>query len=177
MLAHLGISVALPVSSPMRCLIVDDDESPRTLMTKLIVRAGHQATAVNCGRAAIETARTQSFDVAIVDMEMPGRNGAATISGLRALDPGLRVLVVSGHDDRRHVLAALEAGADGYLVKDEVSDSLTEPLQNVRAGNTPLSPRVASVMLRQLRKQLDRPPVSVPVARMRRRGIPDLHCR
>jgi DNA-binding NarL/FixJ family response regulator len=143
----------------MRCLIIDDDESPRQLMTSLVLRAGHQATAVNCGRAAIETARSQAFDIAIVDMEMPGRNGPATIGGLRALHPGLRVLVVSGYDDRRHVLAALEAGADGYLVKDEVSESLTESLQSVRAGYTPLSPRVAAIMLRQLRKTLDRPPV------------------
>lgn len=138
-------------------------------MTKLILRAGHQATAVNCGRAAIETLRAQSFDVAIVDMEMPGRNGPATIGGLRALDPALRVLVVSGHDDRHHVLAALEAGADGYLVKDEVSESLAESLQTVRAGYTPLSPRVAAIMLRQLRKQLDRPPIEArAVGRIRR---------
>lgn len=63
---------------------------------------------------------------------------------------------------------ALEAGADGYLVKDEIADSLISSLQSVRAGYTPLSPRVAAIMLRQLRKTLDRPPVQAePVARIR----------
>jgi DNA-binding NarL/FixJ family response regulator len=154
----------------MRCLIVDDDESPRALMEVLLSRAGHRATAVPSGDAALEAVRHDSFDVAIVDMEMPGRGGAATIASLRALEPGLRILVVSGYDDRRRVMAALEAGADGYLLKDELSESLSESLQDVRAGYTPLSSRVAAIMLRQLRKGLsNQPDGAAAIGRIRAR--------
>jgi len=141
----------------MRCLIIDDDESPRSLMARLILRSGHAAMAVDGPKAALEAMSRERFDIAIVDMEMPEGSGPTLIGNLRQVDPELRVLVVSGYDDRRHVLAALDAGADGYLVKDEMPDALTASLQSVRAGHTPLSPRVASIMLRQLRK--DRPRV------------------
>lgn len=143
----------------MRCLIIDDDESPRRLLTRLIERSGHIAVAVRDGRSAAEEMQRQAFDVAIVDLELGGESGTTAIGALRQINPHLRVLVVSGYDDRRHVLSALEAGADGYIVKDEVSESLASSLQSVRAGYTPLSPRVAAVMLRQLRKALPRPPV------------------
>jgi DNA-binding NarL/FixJ family response regulator len=135
----------------MRCLIIDDDESPRRLMELIVTRSGHRALAVGAFREAIEALRRETFDVAIVDMEMPDASGETAIGILRAYDPGLKVLVVSGYGDRRRVLAALDAGADGYLLKDEVGESLAASLQDVRAGNTPLSPRVASIVLRQLR--------------------------
>lgn len=151
----------------MRCLIVDDDPSPRHLMALVIQRSGHSATEVGDGNAAVHAMSTQSFDIAIVDMEMPGKNGASTIDSLRSIDPNLRILVVSGYDDRRHVLSALDAGADGYIVKDEIAASLADSIQSVRAGHTPLSPRVASIMLRQLRKQSSTAaPAPQPVARI-----------
>lgn len=136
----------------MHCLIVDDDDSPRELLSLLITRAGHRATAVADASAAMSALATSDFDVAIVDMEMPGAGGATTIATLRSRDPNLRVLVVSGHDDPRRVLAALEAGADGYLLKDELSSALGASLQDVRAGLTPLSPKVAAIVVRELRR-------------------------
>lgn len=152
----------------MRCLIVDDDESPRRLMSQIVERSGHSAVAVSDGSAATHLAAQQPFDIAIVDLELPGENGCSVIQQIRRVAPNTRVLVVSGHDDRRHVMSALEAGADGYLVKDEVSEALISSLQSVRAGYTPLSPRIAAIMLRQLRKSLERPPVAAePLARIR----------
>ena len=141
----------------MRCLIVDDDLSPRVLITKLITDSGHYATGVASGKDAVHALASQQFDVAIVDMEMPGKSGAATIADLRAIAPELRVLVVSGYDDRRRVLAAFDAGADGYLVKDELGDSLASSLQSLRAGHTPMSPRVASIVVRKLRSMTANP--------------------
>lgn len=138
----------------MRCLIIDDEESPRLLMEHLVTRAGHKATAVDSAQAAIRVLDTEKFDVVLVDMEMPQHNGAVTISFLKKKFPNLPVLVVSGYDDPRHVMAALEAGADGYLVKDDLNDSLAECLHNVRAGQAPLSPRVAAIVVRKLRKAL-----------------------
>jgi DNA-binding NarL/FixJ family response regulator len=138
----------------VRCLIIDDDESPRVLMERLVARAGHRVTGCASPMAGIQAATISPYDIAIVDMEMPGMDGAALIGELRRVMPEIRVLVVSGYGDRNHVMAAIEAGADGYILKDELSDSLADSLQEVRAGHTPLSPRVARLMLSKLRQTL-----------------------
>lgn len=154
----------------MRCLIIDDDDSPRTLMEKLIRASGHRATGVAGYDQALGALDEDGFDVAIVDLEMPGVSGIETIGRLRRRDPDLRVLVVSGYGDQRHVLDAIDAGADGYLLKDELGDALTASLVEVRAGHTPLSARVAGVVLRQLRSSQR----GAPIARVGvRRGLAD----
>lgn len=156
----------------MRCLIIDDDESPRVLIERIVTHAGHRATGCGTPLAGIEAAAQNPYDVAIVDMEMPGMDGASLIGELRRVTPGIRVLVVSGHDDRNHVMAAFEAGADGYLLKDEISHSLTGSLQDVRAGNSPLSPRVARLMLARLRQTMGSRAVEAsptPIARIKTR--------
>ncbi len=135
----------------MRCLILDDDESPRVLMERLISGAGHRATTASEFTEALAMLENEEFDVAIVDMEMPDTSGETAIAVLRMKRPALRILVVSGYSDRRHVLAAFDAGADGYLLKDELGESLSSSLHAVRAGDTPISPRVAAIVVRQLR--------------------------
>jgi DNA-binding NarL/FixJ family response regulator len=142
-------------SATVRCLIIDDDDSPRTLMERLVTRAGHRATGCSSPMAGIQAATLAPYDIAIVDMEMPGMDGAALIGELRRVMPEIRILVVSGYGDRNHVMAAIEAGADGYILKDELSESLAGSLQEVRAGHTPLSPRVARLMLARLRQTLN----------------------
>jgi DNA-binding NarL/FixJ family response regulator len=138
----------------VRCLIIDDDESPRTLIERILSRAGHRTTTCSTPAEGLAAATASGFDVAIVDLEMPGMSGAITIGELRKIAPTIRVLVVSGYSDRKHVMAALDAGADGYILKDEISESLSGSLQDVRAGYTPLSPRVAALMLARLRQEL-----------------------
>jgi DNA-binding NarL/FixJ family response regulator len=135
----------------MRCLILDDEESPRALMERLIAAAGHHASSFAQFDAALAALELEPFDIAIVDMEMPDTSGETAIASLRTRHPGLRILVVSGFSDRRHVLAAFDAGADGYVLKDELSESLPTSLRDVHAGNTPISPRVAAIVVRQLR--------------------------
>lgn len=154
----------------MRCLVVDDDDSPRELIVRVLRRAGHRVAGAPDMDAAREYLDGEEVDVVLLDLEMPGTRGAAAIAAVRERCPGARVLVVSGHDDPRHVLAALEGGADGYLLKDELSESLSDALQAVRAGHAPLSPRVAAVMLRRLREKPPAdpsPPTSSKVARIR----------
>ncbi len=137
----------------MRCLVVDDDDSPRELIVRVLRRGGHKVAGAPDMDAAREFLAGEDVDVVLLDLEMPGTRGPAAIAAVRELCPKARILVVSGHDDPRHVVAALEGGADGYLLKDELSEALSEALQAVRAGHAPLSPRVAAVMLRRLRER------------------------
>ena len=143
----------------MQCLVIDDDESPRQLMVALLTRSGYQVTAAEDGSEAMTSAQSNHFDVAIVDMELPGMDGASIIAKLRDLEPEIRVLAVSGHADRRYVLSALESGAVGYLLKDDVGEFLSAALSDVQAGYTVLSPRIHTSTLRQLLRVLGRPVV------------------
>lgn len=137
----------------MRCLVVDDDDSPRELIVRVLRRGGHRVAGAPDMVAAREYLAGDDVDVVLLDLEMPGTRGPDAIAQVRELCPGARVLVVSGHDDPRHVMAALEGGADGYLLKDELGEALGDALQAVRAGHAPLSPRVAAVMLRRMRER------------------------
>jgi DNA-binding NarL/FixJ family response regulator len=144
----------------MRCLIVDDDASPRELMARMLGGAGHRVTAAADLEGAREALLTGGIDVVLLDLELPGVRGADAIAAVRALSPSSRVLVVSGHDDPRRVLGAIDAGADGYLLKDELGEALAGALQAVRAGHAPLSPRVAALVLRRMRRQGSQPPAA-----------------
>lgn len=146
----------------MRCLVVDDDDSPRELIVRVLRRGGHRVAGAPDMEAAREFLAGEDVDVVLLDLEMPGTSGPAAIAAVREVSPGARILVVSGHDDPRHVVAALEGGADGYLLKDEVGEALSEALQAVRAGHSPLSPRVAAVMLRRMRERAPSEPGSPP---------------
>jgi DNA-binding NarL/FixJ family response regulator len=132
---------------------VDDDESQRELMLRILRGDGHRVVTAPDLESAAESSEAAACDVVLLDLELPGVRGADAIVASRAIAPRARVLVVSGHDDARHVLAALEAGADGYLLKGDLGDTLPDALQAVRAGHAPLSPRVAAIALRRLRQQ------------------------
>src|SRR5688572_21427433 len=132
----------------MRCLVIDDSPDDRALVERILKKSGYKARCCSSGKEAIGVLGENRFDVALVDMGMPGISGAELLRAMRALDPGMRLLVVSSFDDRHHVLAALDAGADGYVLKPELSEQLGMALQEVVGGKSPLSTTVAGILLR-----------------------------
>jgi DNA-binding NarL/FixJ family response regulator len=142
-----GTGVA-PTTPQMRCLVVDDLPDDRALLERMLRRSGYRTTLLADGRSALSTLRDQHFDVALVDLGMTSMSGAEVIREIRRQDRSIRILVVSGFDDHGHILEALEAGANGYILKDELGERLGSALQDVFAGGSPLSSRVGSVVLR-----------------------------
>jgi DNA-binding NarL/FixJ family response regulator len=136
----------------MRCLVVDDDPNLHELLTHILARAGHQVSLAPNGPVAVDLAKGEAFDIALVDLAMEEMDGVATMKALREVRPDMRLLVVSGYDDKEHVLDAVGAGADGYLLKTELSARLPGAMQELMAGGGPLSARVASIVLDQLRR-------------------------
>ena len=135
----------------MRCLVIDDDEHDRELVTRMVARAGHEAAAADSAEGAIALARAERFDVALVDLSMPGTDGVTALRLLRRDHPELRLLVVSGYDDRPHVVAAVAAGADGYVLKTDLGDRLAPALAEVAEGGGPMSAKIAHHVLEELR--------------------------
>lgn len=102
-----------------RVLVVDDDVSMRRAMGKLLKLEGHDVELAEHGEEGLSLVREQSFDVVILDMNMPGLSGLDVLARLRA-DPAtaeLPVLLCSGSNDLEDVVRCIELGADDYLVK------------------------------------------------------------
>jgi len=96
------------------------------------------------GLEAVAKARQLQPDVVIIDLSMPNLNGTEAIHQIKQRDPQICAIVLTMHHSDEHVHAALGAGADAYLLKDESRHDLLAAISSVRAGGTYLSPKVAT---------------------------------
>jgi DNA-binding NarL/FixJ family response regulator len=83
------------------------------------------------------------FDLALIDLGLPDGSGVDVVSALRESQPDAQSVVVTIHDDDEHLFPALQAGAFGYLLKEQARELLTEQLQRISQGEPPLSPSIA----------------------------------
>jgi DNA-binding NarL/FixJ family response regulator len=151
----------------MRCLVVDDNPDDRSLVERMLTRWGYRSTCVSSGSAALTALGQEAFDIAIVDLGMPGMSGVETLKALRGREPRMRLLVVTAFQDARHVIEALDAGANGYLMKDELGSRLGTAIQEVLGGQSPLSARAGTHILRfiaQSRAEAAAPAPAAPAA-------------
>ncbi|RYZ09428.1 MAG: response regulator [Myxococcales bacterium] len=102
---------------PGRVLLVDDQEELRRLYRRTLAKDGHDIALASNGREAIEQAREERFDVVITDVRMPDMGGLELLQSLRAADPDLPVVLVSGSPDLESAMKAVELGALEFLVK------------------------------------------------------------
>jgi len=103
--------------------------------------------------ALYEIARLRP-DVVLVDLNIPDRDGIELLSALHTLYPIARLLVLSGYDDEYRVAEALRAGAQGYLVKTAEVAEVIDGIRAVMRGEAPLSQRIASAVVRAMRKPI-----------------------
>src|SRR6185436_1732213 len=100
-------------------LLVDDDEANRDMLSRRLTRLGHTVTLAVNGREALDRIRAQSFELLLLDIQMPELNGYQVLEQLKA-DPVLRtlpVLVLSASDDTERIAHCIEMGAEDYLPK------------------------------------------------------------
>jgi DNA-binding NarL/FixJ family response regulator len=129
----------------MRILIIDDHAIVRRGMASLLqehfqsVEIG-EAEDAKSGLAAV---MKQPWDLAMVDINMPGRNGLELIQELKVEKPTLPVLVISSHLEKDYALRALKSGAVGYVSKQSAADVLVTAVQRVLSGRRYISPALA----------------------------------
>ena len=100
-------------------LVVDDQNDNRAVLKRLLSRVGHTVYTADSGEAALEHLNSQSIDVVLLDLSMPGMGGKTALTKIKA-DPKLRsipVIVISGHKELDSVIECITAGADDYLFK------------------------------------------------------------
>jgi two-component system response regulator NreC len=128
----------------MKVVLADDHRMMRDGLRAVLERAGVEVVgeAAN-GHQAISEVKRANPDVLVIDIAMPELNGIDTTRRLCAELPGIKIIALSMNSDRRYVIAMLEAGASGYLLKNAASDELLSALAAVTRGETYLSPPIA----------------------------------
>lgn len=109
------------------------------------------------GAEALARVAATPVDVVLMDLRMPRMGGVEAISALRSQAPEVRVLVLTTYDTDSDVLAAIEAGATGYLLKDAPREELLRAVRAAHRGESVLSPAVAGRLTGQVRRPAEAP--------------------
>ena len=133
-----------------RILIVEDDEPTRErLVRALSAHAGEieVAAAVGTCREALLALRSDPPEVLLVDLDLPDGHGIELIRAARTLSADTLSMVVTVFGDEKSVLGAIEAGARGYLLKDESAEGVGVAILQLLAGGSPITPAIAQHLI------------------------------
>ena len=135
-------------AKPLRILVADDDETSRELVHEMLNRRGHSVVGVADGREAIAALEKESFDVAIMDQEMPRMSGLEATRSLRQKEAssGKHQFIVglSGNSTEADRKGALDAGLDAYLTKPFSMETLFRTVESIASGAEPPAPAAAA---------------------------------
>ena len=137
----------------IRVLITDDHAIVRTGLAQLLGTTDDLVLVGEAGDGAraIELAAELRPDVVLMDLSMPGVDGVRATASIVADNPDVRILVLTSFSDQTRILDALEAGADGYLLKHSEPEVILAGIREVMTGGSPLDPKAARVLLSQRR--------------------------
>jgi DNA-binding NarL/FixJ family response regulator len=161
-------------NSPIRVLLADDHMIVLAALRALLERHGYRIVGeATSGEEAIPLAARYAPQVVIMDLEMPGLGGLASIPRIRAVAPAAKILILSAHDEAAEVLEAVsEADADGYLVKRDAPEELLNAIRAASNGKRYLSSSVAPILLSRVKRSPGRAPVrNGPVLTRREREV------
>lgn len=130
--------------TPYRIVIVDDHTLMRNgLEAMLKIEPDYEVVGVaSDGKAAILAASELKPDIMIMDLNMPRTSGIDAISQIKRKCPEVKIIALTFHKEDKHIHATLDAGADGYVLKDDSRDELLGALATVARGNSYLSPAI-----------------------------------
>lgn len=144
---------AAPLTTPL--LLVEDDPDTHAWLREALLASGMTSDVASCHTVAeaLDWLQHHPTQLVLTDLGLPDGSGLQVIRAAVARYPGCEVLVLTIFGDEANVLAALDAGAGGYLLKDGQADNLREHLQCLREGGSPLSPSIARTLINRHRQQ------------------------
>jgi len=147
---------------PVGVLIVEDDPVTRTSLGLAVESAPALAllAAFDSVAATLEWLETRSADVLIADLGLPDGSGLDVIRACAGRHPETDIMVVTMTSDEASVLACIEAGASGYVLKDAGPLDIARAVLDLRAGGAPMSPVIARMVLARVRDR-NKPAVEV----------------
>ena len=148
------------MSEKIRVLIADDHAIVRQGFKQIF---SETEDLVVCGEAddgvdALQVARQNEWDVFLLDISMPNRNGIDTLKQLKRELPKQPVLILSMHPEEQYALRALKAGASGYLTKQSAPDQLVTAIRQVARGKKYVSPGVAQQLVEAIADDTEKLP-------------------
>lgn len=114
----------------IRVLLVDDEETLLEFLSKRLLKQGYTVKATFSGEEAIEAARQEHYDVAVVDLKMPGMDGVETQKTLKEIQPFLQCIVLTGHGSIETALESGQQDAFQYLLKPVDYDNLVAVIKD-----------------------------------------------
>jgi len=137
----------------IRVLIADDHTIVRQGLVSLLRSSGEIEVVAEAadGLEAVERALATRPDVAVVDLSMPRLSGLEAVRRIRAQVPGVRILVLTVHEEDEYVVPTVRAGASGYLLKDTAVSDLLAAVRALHAGQGWFGPQAARSLADQQR--------------------------
>jgi DNA-binding NarL/FixJ family response regulator len=133
----------------IRVLVVDDHLIVRNGLAQLIASsdAVEQVGSVGDGREAVEAVERLQPDVVLMDLSMPVMDGIEATAAISKRFPQTKIVVLTSFSDQQRVMAALDAGAEGYVLKHADPEQILAAIDAVHRGGAPIDPQVARVLL------------------------------
>ena len=127
-----------PLPPPIRVLLVDDEPAIRRALRTPLCEMGFIVTEASRGEEAIQLVQSQTFDVVLLDINMPGMGGMKALVKLRSMVPRLPILMVTVVEDEENKVEALECGADDYITKPfSIRECIARMRSAVRRSQAP----------------------------------------
>lgn len=151
------MSESLAASQPDQkhpVFVLEDDARIRSRFSKLLEASGGfslTGAAASLSDACKKQAEARKAEILLVDLRLPDGNGTSFIAEAAAWSPRPRIAVISALGDERSVVSAMEAGADGYVLKDLRPNELIPMLESLLRGEAPISPAIARYLLKHFR--------------------------
>ncbi len=142
----------------IKILIADDHGIIRKGIKQILSRTSDiEVTAeASTGQEALEKIWTSHFDLVILDISLPGRNGLEILKQIKSYKPKLPVLILSMYPEEQYAVRVLRAGASGYLTKESGKNELVEAIRRVAEGKKYITPSLAEKLASELEPSNDK---------------------
>lgn len=140
-----------PSHSKTSVLLVEDDDHTRRRLTQSINSHGELEVIASCANreTGLQALSEHKPDVLVTDLGLPDGSGIDLIHSARMNNANIEIMVITVFADERHVLAAIEAGASSYLLKDGDTDYIGKAILQLLAGESPISAAIARQLLKR----------------------------
>ena len=147
------------VDQVARILLADDHELIRSGLRQLLLDegAGHEIGEASTAQQTLEMLRAGTWDLLILDINLPDRSGLDILKHIRSGHPGTRILMLSGFPERQYARNALRGGARGYLSKASASEELVKAVTAILRGNRYVSASLAELLVDDMDGHADQP--------------------
>lgn len=144
----------------MKVLIADDHPIFREGLRQILQGSDDSVIVeeANDGHEVLEKVIKNKYDVIILDISMPGRNGLEILEQLKAEHPDVHVLMLSMFSEQQYAVKAIKAGASGYLTKNGAGRELNNAIHKILSGSMYISPAVAEQLVSEIKNETEKQP-------------------